>query len=145
MKFALLLVTALFSFSASAAKDALIITEVSVQTPLPTGLESMEAPAPNPERLPELVFNHPGVKPLLDAVYKLHKNKIDRNVAAGDMFHRRGWAQVDCRQQPSIYLRKDADYCAIEVTMSFGWYADLDLAFVVRGFVLKSEVPANQR
>ena len=58
-------------------------------------------------------------------------------------FYQEGYAQVDCSEMPKLFGSVDNDYCGLSVTKSFGWYADIELAFQVEGYVLKSQIPTN--
>ena len=135
-------IVAILAFSVAAqAKENLIILEVNIKTPLPTGLESNIAPVPNKKLFVKSVFDHANVKPLLDATVELHKEKIEKNKKLGEAFYFEGGEVVNCSEPAIVNMQEDSDYCEFYVEKSFGWYADIDLAFQVIGYVLKTSIP----
>lgn len=49
-------------------------------------------------------------------------------------------AGPNCASNPKPYGRPDTNFCEVEVTTSYGWYADPSLIIVVKGYVARTKI-----
>jgi hypothetical protein len=143
MKFftAILLIFAAAQVQADTEPATLVITEVAVETPLPTGLESAAFDPATGNELITLMFTDPKVKPLMDTVYEQNKELIADAIDIGGAFYQQGSATINCNEPMILFFREDDRYCKFEANKSFGWYADIQLGIKVSGYVLKTAIP----
>lgn len=111
----------------------LTVTKVTVETPLPTGLESTPGAADKHNDLYAAIKKDSRVAPFVTAAEKKYVSK------AGDAakYGNHAWVQVNCNEHPSPYGAEDKSKCALTVTKTYGWYADLALILTIEGFVNK--------
>lgn len=145
MKFALsiIFIITAFQLTAQAADESIVVTEVTVETPLPTGLESAPARKPEGKALIAKIFSNKKSKYIIDAVYKKNQAIIDRNTKLDGAFYQQGSARIDCNKSLVRFFQEDDRYCEFVASKSFGWYADIELGIKVKGYVLKTEIPAS--
>lgn len=131
-----LVIPAVMAAPVTIKENQLKVVEVSIETPLPTGLESVEGAKADANALYAAIVKHPTVKPYVAATEVLHKHKLKD----ADKYGAHARVAIDCKKHPISYGDEDKNFCAITTSKSYGWYADLALVFTIRGFIHKDLV-----
>lgn len=139
MKKLLLTLSALSCAASMAAplkveRDDLLITSVKIDSPLPTGLESVTPAAQKMNELYAAIRKDSRVLPFVSAAEKYYLTEEETAKKNGN----NAFVQVNCKSQPTIYLKTDSSFCAFTATKTYGWYADLTLSIQIDGFVKKT-------
>lgn len=112
----------------------LIITSVKIETPLPTGLETVGGARDKSNSFYAELKRDARVAPFIDAAEKRYVTKTKDAAANGN----HASVNIDCANHPAPYGTVDKSFCALTVAKTYGWYADLDMALTIEGYVKKS-------
>ncbi len=133
----LMIVTLSLPFAAQAVtlneKD-LTVTKVTVETPLPSGLESVAGGVDKANKLYAAIKTDSRIEPFIEAA----EEKYLRKNAKAAEFGNHATVTVNCNKHPAPYGTEDKNMCQLTVVKTYGWYADLSLILTVEGFLAKS-------
>ena len=126
----LFMALSIFTSFSMFANDNIQITELTFETPLPTGLESTGAsPIDGSPLFKHIATADKNTHMLLSVAVIGNAKKVDNIFKSG------GRVAVNCSDRPAPFGDVDTSRWGFTATADFGWYADIDFGVKIKGYI----------